>query len=189
VTSLSALALAEANHSQLVVIDVQERLVAAMPEKSRQQTLHNTALLTQAANILKIPITHTEQYPKGLGTTEEVVRAHLAGTAAIEKTCFSCFAADGFITAVSLAQRQQIILCGMESHVCVLQTAIELQQAGYQVFVVEDAVCSRQKRHHNNALARLRQAGIIVTNAESMIFEWLRDASHPDFKSLSRMLR
>ena len=64
-----------------------------------------------------------------------------------------------------------------------------LQQAGYQVFVVEDAICSRQKHHHKNALARLRQAGIIVTNAESMIFEWLRDASHPDFKSLSRMLR
>jgi nicotinamidase-related amidase len=186
---MSVLSLAEAKHSHLVVIDVQARLVAAMSEKSRQQTLHNAALLTQAANTLKIPITHTEQYPKGLGATEEVVRSHLADAKAIEKTCFSCFAAEGFITAVSLAQRQQIILCGMESHVCVLQTAIELQQAGYQVFVVEDAVCSRHKRHHKNALARMRQAGIIVTNAESVIFEWLRDASHPDFKSLSRMLR
>ena len=186
---MSILSLAEAKHSQLVVIDVQERLVAAMPEKPRQQTLHNTALLTQAANTLKIPVTHTEQYPKGLGATEDVIRAHLGDAAAIEKTCFSCFAAEGFITAVSLAQRQQIILCGMESHVCVLQTAIDLQQAGYQVFVVEDAVCARRKQHHNNALARLRQSGIIVTNAESVIFEWLRDASHPDFKSLSRMLR
>ena len=160
-----------------------------MPEKPRQQTLHNATLLTQAANTLKIPITHTEQYPKGLGATEEVIRSHLADAVAIEKTCFSCFAAEGFITAVSLAQRQQIILCGMESHVCVLQTAVELQQAGYQVFVVEDAVCSRHKQHHKNALARMRQAGIIVTNAESVIFEWLRDTSHPDFKSLSRMLR
>ncbi len=186
---MSVLSLAEANHSQLVVIDVQERLVAAMPEKPRQQTLHNIALLTQAANTLMIPITHTEQYPKGLGATEEIIRTHLADAAVIEKTCFSCFAAEGFITTVSLAQRQQIILCGMESHVCVLQTAIELQQAGYQVFVVEDAVCSRRKQHHNNAIARLRQTGIIVTNAESVIFEWLRDASHPDFKSLSRMLR
>jgi len=186
---MSVLTLAEAKHSHLVVIDVQARLVAAMSEKPRQQTLHNAALLTQAANTLKIPITHTEQYPKGLGATEEVIRSHLADAVAIEKTCFSCFAAEGFITAVSLAQRQQIILCGMESHVCVLQTAIELQQAGYQVFVVEDAVCSRHKRHHKNALARMRQAGIIVTNAESVIFEWLRDASHPDFKSLSRMLR
>lgn len=186
---MSVLALAEAKHSQLVVIDVQERLVAAMPEKPRQQTLHHIALLSQVANTLKVPITHTEQYPKGLGPTEEVVRTHLAETQAIEKTCFSCFGAEGFITAVSLAQRQQIILCGMESHVCVLQTAIELQQAGYQVFVVEDAICARHERHHKNALARLRQAGIIVTNAESVIFEWLRDASHPDFKSLSQLLR
>jgi nicotinamidase-related amidase len=77
----------------------------------------------------------------------------------------------------------------MESHVCVLQTAIELQQAGYQVFVVEDAVCSRHKQHHQNALARLRRAEIIITNVESVIFEWLRDASHPDFKALSRLLR
>ena len=168
---------------------MQQRLVAAMPEKPRQQTLHNTALLTQAANTLKIPVTHTEQYPNGLGSTEEVVRAHLTDSEVIEKTCFSCFAAEGFITTVSLSLRQQIILCGMESHVCVLQTAIELQQAGYQVFVVEDAVCSRHKRNHKNALARLRQAGIIVTNTESVIFEWLRDASHPDFKSLSRLLR
>ena len=183
------LALAEAKHSQLVVIDVQERLVAAMAEKPRQQTLHNISLLSQIANTLKIPITHTEQYPKGLGPTEEMVRAHLAETEAIEKTCFSCFGAEGFITAVSLAQRQQIILCGMESHVCVLQTAIELQQAGYQVFVVEDGICARHKRHHKNALGRLRQAGIIVTNAESVVFEWLRDATHPDFKSVSRLLR
>jgi nicotinamidase-related amidase len=186
---MTALPLCEAAHSQLVVIDVQQRLVAAMPEKPRQQALHNTALLTQAANTLKIPVTHTEQYPNGLGSTEEVVRAHLTDSEVIEKTCFSCFAAEGFITTVSLSQRQQIILCGMESHVCVLQTALELQQAGYQVFVVEDAVCSRHKRHHKNALARLRQAGIIVTNTESVIFEWLRDASHPDFKSLSRLLR
>ena len=186
---MTALPLCEAAHSQLVVIDVQERLATAMSEKPRQQTLHNTALLTQAANSLKIPVTHTEQYPTGLGLTEEVVRAHLTDSEAIEKTCFSCFAAEGFITAVSLSQRQQIILCGMESHVCVLQTAIELQQAGYQVFVVEDAVCSRHKRNHKNALARLRQAGVIVTNTESVIFEWLRDAGHPDFKSLSRLLR
>lgn len=186
---MSTLTLAEAKHSQLVVIDIQERLVAAMPVKPRQQTLHNTALLSQAANTLKIPIVHTEQYPKGLGTTEEVVRTHLADVETIEKTCFSCCAAEGFITAVSLAQRQQIILCGMESHVCVLQTAIELQQAGYQVFVVEDAVCSRHKQNHKNALARLRQSGVIVTNTESVIFEWLRDAAHPDFKTLSRLLR
>ena len=186
---MTALPLCDATHSQLVVIDVQERLVAAMPSEPRQATLRNTERLAQAAKMLQIPITHTEQYPKGLGVTEKTLRAHLSDSAAIEKTCFSCFAADGFISTLASQQRQQIILCGMESHVCVLQTAIELQQAGYQVFVVEDAVCSRHKQNHKNALARMRQAGIIVSNTESVIFEWLRDASHPDFKSLSRLLR
>ena len=186
---MTALSLCEATHSQLVVIDIQGRLVAAMPSKPRQQTLRNAERLAQAAKSLQIPITHTEQYPKGLGATDKKLRAHLPDTAAIEKTCFSCFAANGFISALASHQRQQIVLCGMESHVCVLQTAIELQQAGYQVFVVEDAVCSRHKQHHQNALARLRQAEIIITNVESVIFEWLRDASHPDFKALSRLLR
>lgn len=186
---MTALSLCEATHSQLVVIDIQERLVAAMPSKPRQQTLRNAERLAQAAKCLQIPITHTEQYPKGLGATDKKLRAHLPDTAAVEKTCFSCCAADGFIPKLASHQRQQIVLCGMESHVCVLQTAIELQQAGYQVFVVEDAVCSRHKHHHQNALARLRQAEIIITNVESVIFEWLRDASHPDFKALSRLLR
>ncbi|NNF97553.1 MAG: hydrolase [Halobacteria archaeon] len=186
---MTALPLCDATHSQLVVIDIQERFVAAMPSKPRQQTLRNAKLLAQAAKTLQIPITHTEQYPKGLGMTEKTVRSHLSDSAAIEKTCFSCFAADGFSSALALHQRQQIVLCGMESHVCVLQTAIELQQAGYQVFVVEDAVCSRHKQNHKNALARLRQSGITISNVESVIFEWLRDASHPNFKTLSRLLR
>jgi nicotinamidase-related amidase len=186
---MTTLPLCDASHSQLVIIDIQERLVAAMPSKPRQQTLRNTERLAQAAKTLSIPIIHTEQYPKGLGVTYKTIRTHLSDFAAIEKTCFSCFAADGFISALASHQRQQIILCGMESHVCVLQTAIELQTAGYQVFVVEDAVCSRHKQHHLNALTRLRQAGIIIANVESVIFEWLRDASHPDFKDLSRLLR
>ena len=186
---MTTLSLCDANHSQLVVIDIQERLVAAMPSKPRQQTLSNAERLVQAAKTLQVPITHTEQYPKGLGATDKKLRSHLPDYAAVEKTCFSCFAADGFISALASQQRQQVILCGMESHVCVLQTAIELQQAGYQVFVVEDALCSRHKKHHLNALARMRQAGIIISNVESVIFEWLRDASHPGFKSLSRLLR
>jgi len=186
---MTALPLCEATHGQLVLIDIQERLVAAMPSKLRQQTLRNAELLVQAAKTLQVPISHTEQYPKGLGVTDKTLRTHLADSPAIEKTCFSCFAADGFSSALASHQRQQIVVCGMESHVCVLQTALELQQAGYQVFVVEDAVCSRHKQNHINAIARLRQAGITISNVESVIFEWLRDASHPDFKSLSRLLR
>ncbi len=178
--------LCEAGHSQLVVVDIQERLVAAMPEKARKQTIHHTALLAEAAVELGIPVIRTEQYPKGLGGTVTELQAVAGNT--VEKTCFSCFAASGFPSALD-GMRRQIVLTGMETHVCVLQTAMEMHQAGYQVFVVEDSVCSRHKRHHKNALARLRQAGVIVTNVESVLFEWLRDAAHPAFKKLSRLIQ
>ena len=178
--------LSEAGNSQLVVIDIQERLAAAMPEKPRQQTIHHTALLAEAAAELGVPVVRTEQYPKGLGGMVTELQAVAGNT--VEKTCFSCFAAAGFPSALD-GMRRQIVLTGMETHVCVLQTAMEMHQAGYQVFVVEDGVCSRHKRHHRNALARMRQAGVIITNVESVLFEWLRDAAHPAFKRLSRLIR
>ncbi|MCG6887253.1 MAG: isochorismatase family protein [Proteobacteria bacterium] len=182
-------ALCEAATSQLVFIDIQQRLVAAMPDAPREQTLHHAGLLADAARLLSIPLTHTEQYPAGLGNTDATLATRLTDAAAIEKTCFSCAAVEDFKSRLASLHRHQVILCGMEAHVCVLQTALQLQQLGYQVFVVADAVCSRQKRHFKNALARLRQAGIIVTNAESVIFEWLRDATHPEFKALARLVR
>ena len=82
-----------------------------------------------------------------------------------------------------------MIITGMEAHICVLQSAIQLQQRGTQVFVVQDAVCSRSKKHYKNALARMQQAGIIISNTESVLFEWLGDSSHPQFKSLSKLIR
>ena len=181
-------ALANASQSLLLVIDVQTRLAAAMPKAVRQQQLENTVHLCTAATTLQIPILHTEQYPRGLGSTEPHLQDFLP-SAAIEKTCFSCCEADIFLPALEKSRRQQIILCGMETHVCVLQTALELQAKNYQVFVIEDALASRHKHHHQNALSRLRQAGIIVSNTESLLFEWLRDASHPDFKTLSALIR
>jgi nicotinamidase-related amidase len=182
-------ALCEAAASQLVIIDFQQRLAAAMPDQPRKQALHYTGLLANAARLLDIPLTYTEQYPAGLGNTDATLATHLTGDTAIEKTCFSCAADDDFKARIANQHRHQVILCGMEAHVCILQTALQLQQLGYQIFVVEDGVCSRHKRHFKNALARLRQAGIIITNTESVIFEWLRDAAHPKFKSLARLIR
>ena len=108
---------------------------------------------------------------------------------AIEKTCFSSCAASGMDKHLNDPTRQQIILTGMEAHICVLQTTMQLLEQGKQVFVVEDGVCSREKRHFNNALARMRDAGAIITNRESVLFEWLGDASHPQFRDLSRLIR
>lgn len=182
--------LADRDDSQLLVIDIQERLAAAMAEADHVKLVKHSSVLLQAAARLAIPVVLSEQYPRGLGHTEEAVRTQLpAGLVPIEKTCFSCAASPDFLEALDRDHRRQVILTGMESHVCVLQSALELQARGHQVFVVEDAVCSRQTRHHVNAIARLREAGIIITNTESVLFEWLRDARHEHFKTLSALIK
>ena len=176
--------LAVAGNSVLVIIDIQERLAAAMVPDTLQAVIRNTRILLQAAACLDVPILATEQYPKGLGRTVAGVADMLpAGTARVEKTCFSCATAPG------AAGRSQTILAGMEAHVCVLQSALELRAAGREVFVVEDACCSRRQENHANAMQRMRSAGVVVTNTESVGFEWLRDARHEKFKAVSALLR
>lgn len=184
------LALCRREDSALLIVDAQTRLAAAMPETERAHLLRNTGVLIEAAKTLAIPVLQTEQYPRGLGPTEPELAERLRGIAQpLEKTAFSCCGADGFDAAACADGRTQWIVCGMETHVCVLQTALELHARGLQVFVVEDAVCSRTAANTANALARLRQAGVIVSNTESVLFEWLRDAGHPQFKALSALIR
>lgn len=176
--------------SALLIVDVQTRLAAAMPAEARERVLRNTGILIEACKALGIPIVQTEQYPRGLGATEPELAERLEGHARrLEKTAFSCCGAEGFDAAVCADGRTQWILCGMEAHVCVLQTAMELHARGLQVFVAEDAVCSRTAANHANALARLRQADVTVSNTESVLFEWLRDASDPLFKTVSSLIR
>lgn len=180
--------LCDVQRSVLLVIDAQTRLLDAMHEA--QDTSHGIALLCQAANLLAVPVIATEQYPKGLGHTDTAVEQALpAGIGKIEKTCFSCCGSADFVSALHHSGREQAVLTGVETHVCVLQTALELQQAGKQVFVIEDAVSSRQPQHKHNALQRLRQAGVIVSNRESLLFEWLRDARHAQFKAVTALIR
>lgn len=187
---MASLSLCRREDSALLIVDVQTRLAAAMPAEARAGVLRNAGILIEAATALGIPVVQTEQYPRGLGATEPELAERLAGTARrLEKTSFSCCGADGFDAAVCADGRTQWILCGMEAHVCVLQTALELHARGLEVFVVEDGVCSRTEANRTNALARLRQAGVIVSNTESVLFEWLRDASDPQFKMLSALIR
>jgi isochorismate hydrolase len=176
--------LAVAGNSVLVIIDIQERLAAAMAPDTLQAVIRNTRILLQAAACLDVPVWATEQYPKGLGRTVAGVADMLpAGAVRVEKTCFSC------ATALGTGGRAQTILAGMEAHVCVLQSALELRAAGREVFVVEDACCSRRRENHANAIDRVRSAGVVVTNTESVVFEWLRDARHEKFKAISALLR
>ena len=179
-----------AEHSILLIIDIQEGLASAMPSCVLDNVIKNTNILVQAANELDIPIIHSEQYPKGLGNTVTSITDNLLENShSITKTSFSCSSADGFNDLIVKQKRQQIIITGIESHICVLQSALQLQRQGYSVHVVEDAVCSRKKLNHKNALARLRQNDITINNVESVLFEWLRDASHPKFKILSKLIK
>lgn len=176
-------------HSILLIVDIQERLAAAMVEDAREMVFRGAGILSQAAAHLEIPTFLTEQYPKGLGPTHEAVRRHLSGARRLEKTTFSCCGAAGFQETLLATGRRQVVLAGMEAHVCVLQTALDLDSEGFQVFVVEDGVCSRDARNARNALSRLRHEGVTVTNTESVVFEWLRDSSHPRFKEISALVR
>ena len=183
-------ALATAANSALIVVDVQERLAAAMDPVALQAAAKNIGILLASAAHLEIPVLATEQYTKGLGPTIAELAAKLPHTAPrIEKTCFSCAGAESFLRAFESTSRTQAILTGMEAHVCVLQSALELKSAGRDVFVVADACCSRKPGNHSNAMDRLRAAGIVVANTESIVFEWLRNARHPQFKALSALLR
>ena len=178
------------DHSVLLVIDIQERLASAMPKEDLERLIKNTSILMQAARHLDIPVLSTEQYPKGLGNTLPEIRQHYPDEVnCLHKTGFSCCAAEGFTERLSRFNRKQVVLTGMETHICVLQTATELQDNGYNVFVAEDAVCSRSARRMQNGLARMRQMDIMITHSESVLFEWLRDARHPQFKTVSSLLK
>ena len=176
-------------NSQLVIIDVQKKLGQAMPTKVLNRVVLNTILLASGADLLEVPTLLTEQYPQGLGETDENVLAALSDFTRFEKTCFSASGASGFLDTLKNNDRNQVVLVGMEAHVCILQTAISLHNLGYEVFVVEDAICSRRLENYQNALDRLRQAMIQVVSAESVTFEWLQDANHEQFKAIQKSLR
>ena len=178
------------DESALLIIDIQTHLTAVMPAKVLARLKRNTTLLLKAADILNIPVVATEQYPQGLGPLEpEIVEILPKSTNRIEKTCFSCVGADDFLETLNKLERKQIIIMGLEAHVCVLQTAIELLDNDYQVFVVIDGICSRHRENYEASLYRMRQSGIITCNAESVLFEWLRDSKHEHFKTLSKLVR
>ena len=182
--------LADAANSVLAIVDIQERLASAMDPAARAAMAKNAAILLQSAARLSIPVVATEQYPKGLGPTVAEIAAVLPeATPRIEKLRFSCACEASFLDALQRSGRSQVILAGMEAHVCVLQSALELRAGGREVFVVADACCSRNPANHANAMQRLAAAGVIVSNTESVIFEWLRDAGHAQFKAISALLR
>ncbi|MCX7935046.1 MAG: hydrolase [Planctomycetota bacterium] len=171
----------------LVVIDMQEKLLPKIAEQER--VLANCCLLIEGAKRLEVPILLTEQYPKGLGPTVKAIADLLAAAPRLEKMTFSCGRSDAFLEALESVDREQIVLCGIEAHVCVLQTALDLRDEGWQVHVPYDAIGSRNDANRLAAIERMRAAGIIITTAESVLFELLAVAGTPEFKDVVRLLR
>jgi nicotinamidase-related amidase len=182
--------LLQALDSVLVIVDIQEKLFDVMPDHDKEKMLDNTTSLIDSAHLLNIPIIVTEQYPQGLGKTVSQLSDGLNdSTYRFEKTSFSCAGAANFMATLEKIDRNQIIIVGLETHVCVLQTALDLLSSKkYQIHVIEDATCSRKIEHKFFALQRMQTQGIIVSNYESVLFEWLRNASHPHFKAISHLL-
>ncbi len=182
--------LARAETSSLAVIDVQEKLAPAMAPDVRRELLDGIQVLLRAADQLEVPVVATEQYPKGLGHTVPEVEGYLpAATHKVVKDSFSCCDEPGFLKPLEQADRPQVVLTGMEAHVCILQTAVHLREAGYTPIVVADGVCSRRADHRANALDRLRGEGVVVANVESVLFEWLRRAGTDAFRSLAKLIQ
>ncbi len=180
--------IASAGLSQLIIIDTQARLITAMPEEAMHATIKNVGILAQAATLLALPVVITEQYPKGLGHTVPELLQILSSTKPVEKITFSCMAEPKFTRQLT-RDRSQVVLAGMEAHICVLQTALDLLRTGKQVFVAEDCIISRSPANKANALARMRDAGCIISNTESIVFEWLGLAEGDTFKAISKLIR
>lgn len=173
----------------LLVVDVQTRFMAAMQRASRDAVIDGACRLMRAAGLLDIPTVITEQNPRALGHTEPALMASRPPVCeCIEKTAFSVRGVPAFDHLLAMIDRKQVVICGVEAHVCVLQSALQLQRDGFAVFVAADAVCSRSTANRDSALARFTSAGVVVTNVESIIFEWLGDSTHPAFREVSALL-
>jgi nicotinamidase-related amidase len=177
----------EIENTILIVIDVQEKLLPVIHEK--ESLTANIIKLVRGAQVLEIPLIITEQYPKGLGGTVSEIAKLITGIEPLPKTSFSCYSDEGFRKSLDSSARKQVLICGIECHVCVYQTAMELKEAGYQVYVVADAVSSRTAENRAIGLNLMRQAGITVTGTETALFELVKIAEGEKFKAISRIVK
>lgn len=175
------------DQSVLLVVDIQERLLPVI--EGGQALLAAAGRLVRAAELFEIPILCTEQYPRGLGPTVEPLRSLLGSQRIREKVAFSCCGAEGLPAEVAGLGRPQVVVVGIEAHVCVQQTVLDLLGAGYRSYVAADAVSSRYPLDRDIAFERMRQAGAVITTSESVMFEWLEVAGTAEFKQISRIVK
>ena len=171
----------------LVVVDIQEKLAVVM--KKREKVELNTKTLIKGAEALGVPVIVTEQYPKGLGPTTDKVKDALCTYYPIEKIDFSCCGEDAFNEALKKTGRTQVILCGMETHVCVWQTCLGLLKDGYIVHTASDAICSRSKDNYMAGIGLMRDAGAVISSTEAVLFQLLVRAGSDEFKAVSKLVK
>ncbi len=175
-----------ANDSLILIIDIQEKLVKMLNDDCISK---NAAKIAKTAGILNIPAIITEQYPKGLGETIPDIKSALKNAEYKEKTSFSALNESGFIDLLKSKNKKQIILFGIETHICVLQTAFDLLKEHYEVFVVQDASGSRTDENKLAALRRLIHSGVQIVTTEMVIFELLKSSKHPNFKEVQSLIK
>ena len=191
------MALLDVSRSILVMIDFQGKLVHMVHRPAL--VLESARRLLRLADLFSVPVVLTEQYPKGIGPTEESLRAIFDGlsvpTFFLDKTAFGCCGDAGFEALLQQARpvlrppQRQIVVAGIEAHVCVMQTVLELLSSGHEVHLCWDAVSGRGEEYRKHALERMAAAGATITNHESVAFEWARDKNHPQFKALSALMK
>jgi len=179
----------DADQCALIVVDMQEKLLPPIWEKDR--LVRNVQLLIRAAGILKIPAIVSTQYSKGLGSTVPEIAALLPDAPPVDKLMFSCFGSEVFCSLLKRlpGQRSTVLLCGMETHICVMQTALGALREGYLVHVASDAVSSRTEMNWRIGLDRMRAGGAILSSTEMMIYELLRSSGAPAFRELLPYLK
>jgi nicotinamidase-related amidase len=171
----------------LVLIDIQGKLWNVMVEK--EALLDNLQKMVKGIRLLGVPAILTEQNPRGLGPTVPELTQLLPDIQPLPKFCFSCCQDSGFLKSLAALNRKQILVCGIEAHICVYQTALELLKNGYEVQVLVDGVSSRTAKNRDTALTRMQNEGAKLTTAEMALFELLRTAESPLFKELSRIIK
>jgi nicotinamidase-related amidase len=171
----------------LVVVDVQEKLLRVMLNPDR--VVKNCGILVHIAKALDIPILWCQQYPKALGLTVAPLAQLLQGQSPIDKLSFSCCGAPDFAGRFETLDIEAAVVCGIESHVCVFQTAMDILHRGLKVHVIADAVGSRTEENRQIGLSRMASSGVIISSTEMFLFELLRSADHPKFKELAALIR
>ena len=170
----------------LFIVDIQEKLARVMAQQ--ESVIKNTGILIQTARTLNFPLLTTEQYPKGLGRTVTPLLELIYEDEIIEKMCFTAYT-DDVAKKLKSHGKTKVILTGMETHVCVFQTTRDLLAAGYQVFIVADAITSRSEENYRNGLDQMHQMGAVITNTETVLFDLLKVAGTPEFKALSPLIK